>query len=36
VLEHDITIVVGEIAYDYGFREGYFLYDLFFKKFTEI
>jgi hypothetical protein len=29
------VIVAGEIAYDYGFYEGYFLYDLFFKSVTE-
>jgi hypothetical protein len=31
-----MAIIVGEVAYDFGFYEGYFLYDLLFKKFTEI
>jgi hypothetical protein len=31
---HDLTVVVGDIAYDFGFYEGYFLYDLFLKTYT--
>ena len=29
----NLVVVMGNIAYDYGFDEGYFLYDLFFTKF---
>ena len=30
----NFVVVMGNIAYDYGFDEGYFLYDLFFTKFS--
>jgi hypothetical protein len=26
-----MNIYVGEVAYDFGFKQGYFLYDLFLK-----
>lgn len=35
-VQPSMVIVVGEVAYDYGFYEGYFLYDLFFKNLTDI
>lgn len=34
--DYDMVVVVGELAYDFGFYEGFFLYDLFFKKLYEI
>lgn len=33
-LSPDMVIIQGNIAYDFGFSEGYFLYDLFFKKYA--
>jgi metallophosphoesterase superfamily enzyme len=31
----DLLIIVGEISHDFGFPEGFFLYDLFLKTFTQ-